>query len=762
MNVFDLFAKISLDTRGYEASLRDAKGMASGIGDVFGKVAGVAGDALKSAGKAAVSFVSDSVKTGQQFDAAMSQVAATMGKTVGEIGDLRDFAREMGAQTQYSATEAAEALNYMALAGYNADESMQMLPTVLNLAAAGSFDLARASDMVTDTQTAFGITMERTAQLVDEMAKAASTGNTSVEQLGDAFLTVGGLAQELNGGFVTLADGTKAPLDGVQELETALTAMANAGIKGSEAGTHMRNMLLKLASPTKDGIEAFDELGVSVFDSEGKMRSLSGIFGDLSGKLGKLTQQDKLNAISKIFNTRDTAAAEALLAAVGEDWDEIGAAILEAEGAAEQMANTQLDNLAGDVTTFKSALDEAKITVSDIFAPALRELVRTGTEGLRGLTEAYKKDGLKGLFETAKADLDSVGKKVGETVDRIAEAAPEFASGAVGMMTKFAEKLTSPEALGKVLEKGHGIVHGILDGITSKEALDQLTDPETGVVKIIENIGSGLVQFAGNMLEDAKTVIRNLGDYLNNEENRKQLFESAKEVLTKFCKGLTSQDAKDAVGGIIVEAARFLANTFVGGIDWDAEGGKIAKQIVAGVYNNLWTTRFGTWIGEKLSDEFHEDELNYLDHDTDSIFGAGGTGSGGSHWAPGAGDTIKPVKFDVSELNTGALAAYNAAHGYASGFVADRPTWLGGNTLVGEAGTEALIPLESNTQWMDIFADKLGARMGGGVVIEQVIINAPSGRAEDIQAAFLDTLDEALRNRQITQNRGIGAVVWQT
>ena len=155
---------------------------------------------------------------------------------------------------------------------------MEMLPNVLNLASAGGFDLARASDMITDTQTAFGISLERTNQLVDEMAKAASTGNTSVEQLGDAFLVVGGLTQELNGGMVQLKDGSYASVDGVQELEIALTAMANAGIKGSEAGTHMRNMLLKLSSPTSEGTVALEKMGVSVFDTEGRIYPALSVF----------------------------------------------------------------------------------------------------------------------------------------------------------------------------------------------------------------------------------------------------------------------------------------------------------------------------------------------------------------------------------------------------------------------------------------------------------------------------------------------------
>ena len=269
-NVFDLWGKISIDTSG------------------FTKALSIANRAITMSTRAIANFASSSVKTGMTFDKSMAQVAATLGKTVDEVQDLREFAQKMGSETAFSASQSADALNYMALAGYNAETSMKMLPNVLNLAAAGTMDLARASDMVTDTATAFGLTLkdgsvdiERTTQLVDEMAKAASTGNTSVSQLGDAFLVVGGLAQELNGGIVKLADGTTASVDGIQELEIALTGMANAGIKGSEAGTHMRNMLLKLSSPTDAGVKQMEALGVSVFNAEGKMRSLIDIFADM-------------------------------------------------------------------------------------------------------------------------------------------------------------------------------------------------------------------------------------------------------------------------------------------------------------------------------------------------------------------------------------------------------------------------------------------------------------------------------------------------
>ena len=353
-----------------------------------GTVAGVGAAAIGAATTAVVAFGKSAVTAGMSFDTAMSNVAATMGTTTDQIGNLTEFAMHMGEATIYSATECAEALNYMALAGYDAETSMKMLPNVLNLAAAGSMDLARASDMVTDTQTAFGISIERTSLLVDEMAKAASTGNTSVEQLGDAFLTVGGLVQELNGGFVDLNDGADQWVDGTQEMEIALTAMANAGIKGEQAGTHMRNMLLKLSSPTAEGAKQMEALGVSAFDAEGKMRSLNSIFGDLNTAFKDLTQEQKIQAISDLFNARDIASSEALLNAVSQDWDKIGASILDAK--------IKLDDVQSAIeqtsVDFSKYTGDAQINVRDLSADIRQDLTTSGMsaqEAARDIAEAY-------------------------------------------------------------------------------------------------------------------------------------------------------------------------------------------------------------------------------------------------------------------------------------------------------------------------------------------------------------------------------------
>ena len=299
-----------------------------------------------------------SVKVTMDFDTAMSQVAATMGKTTDEIQDLREFAIQMGSTTAFSATEAAEGLNYMALAGYSAEESMAMLPTVLNLAAAGAMELGRASDMVTDAQTALGLSMEETTTMVDQMAKTSSTTNTSVEQLGDAILKIGGTAKNLSGG--------------TRELNQVLGVLADNGIKGSEAGTHLRNILLSMnTDKVKD---AFHELGVEVYDTQGNLRNFEDIFPELQKAMDGMTSEERTQMLSKLFNKTDLSSLNALLDTTAGRWDEVGAAIDDAGGAAQQMADTQLDNLGGSVTLLKSALEGAGIAIGNTLAPMLRKL----------------------------------------------------------------------------------------------------------------------------------------------------------------------------------------------------------------------------------------------------------------------------------------------------------------------------------------------------------------------------------------------------
>lgn len=364
------YVQIIPSMQGAQANIEEALG---GAGDIGAKAGGKLGDGLTGAFSKAVEFIGDSIQTGMGFDTAMSQVAATMGKTTDEIAELRDYAKEMGATTAFSATQSAEALNFMALAGYDAETSMKMLPNVMNLAAAGGMELARASDMITDSQTALGLSLDETEVLVDQMAKTSSKTNTSVSQLGDAMLTIGGTAKNLKGGTA--------------ELSQVLGLMADNGIKAGEAGTHLRNIILAMNPTTKDAKEAFDDLNFSAYDSQGNLREMSDIFGELKEKTADMTSQERQDIIGKMFKVTDIAAVNALLDTNAERWDEVAEAIDGADGAAQAMADTQLDNLQGDITLMKSAFEGLQIAISDGVTPDLRELVQTATKGLEWATE---------------------------------------------------------------------------------------------------------------------------------------------------------------------------------------------------------------------------------------------------------------------------------------------------------------------------------------------------------------------------------------
>lgn len=379
-----------------EAKLKDAKKAYEEFGSVgaqklaaMGKTLQEHGAKLEAMGKTLTTRVTmplaalgaGAVKVGMDFDKSMSQVAATMGMTAddmeeagGTFEQLRNFAQEMGATTAFSATQAADALNYMALAGYDAETSMKMLPTVLNLAAAGNMDLAAASDMVTDTQTALGLSIEQTQALVDQMARTSSTTNTSVAQLGDAMLTVGGTAKILNGGLYQTADGMTVAYDGTQELNMVLGVLADNGIKGSEAGTALRNILLSLSAPTDKAAKELEALGIEVYNDQGQLNSMTDIMDDFNAAMANMTDEEKTQAIATIFNKRDIKSVNALLATSTDRWTEVGEAISGAEGAAQTMADTQLNNLAGAVTLLKSALEGAGIAISDRLTPYIRQL----------------------------------------------------------------------------------------------------------------------------------------------------------------------------------------------------------------------------------------------------------------------------------------------------------------------------------------------------------------------------------------------------
>ena len=331
------------------------------------------------------------VSTAANFESSMSQVQATMGITkdamstvngesVNTMDTLSALAKKMGSETAFSASECAEALNYLALAGYDTQQMCDTLPTVLNLAAAGGIDLASASDMVTDAMSALGMGVDEAGTMVDQMAKTASTTNTSVAQLGEGILTIGATAKTVKGGTA--------------ELNTALGILANNGIKGAEGGTHLRNVILSLQNPTDKAAACMEQLGLDVYDSEGNMRSLNDILGDLNTSMDGMTAAEKSNIIGQIFNKTDLSSVNALLANTGTTWDDLQQSIIDSGGAAQQMADTQLDNLQGQITILKSALEGLAISFGELLMPAIKMIVgwvQQFVDWLNGMDEGTKK-----------------------------------------------------------------------------------------------------------------------------------------------------------------------------------------------------------------------------------------------------------------------------------------------------------------------------------------------------------------------------------
>ena len=490
MDLMTLVARLTLDSSEYEAGVQKSQSL---IGKAGSYIAGAAKAyiGVKAVGQL-IRFGKESINVGRQFDVAMSQVAATMGdksqESVEYMGKqmtaqeaLRETAKKYGRETQFTATQSAEALNYMALAGYDANKSIAMLPNVLNLASAGSMDLARASDMVTDASSALGLSTEETTQLIDKMAMASTQGNTNVEQLGSAMLALGATGRNVAGGTT--------------ELAQAFTILADNGIKGSEGGTKLRNILLSIQGKKFD--KTFGKLGISAYDASGNLRPMNDILLDMNKAMEGMTTQEKQNLINNTFNRGDLAAVNALLGTSTERWEELGVAIDNAGGAAETMAERQLNNLGGDMLKFQSAVEGLQIALSEKLTPALRFFTQFGTQAstmltkvLNGdLTNAFKNSLPKGVTEA----VSKVTQKFSALVAYIRSVAGWFGKYFSEMWDKYGESITS--FLSTLFED---IVTFISNGLTG--LIDIIQNAVHVIYEFWKTYGDQIVSFIGTVI----------------------------------------------------------------------------------------------------------------------------------------------------------------------------------------------------------------------------------------------------------------------
>ncbi len=316
------------------------------------------------------------VKKSIDFDDSMRKVKATSGATSGEFQQLRDKALEMGAKTKFSASQSAEALNYMALAGWDTKEMMTGIDGVMQLAAASGEDLGAVSDIVTDSLTAFGLKAKDSGHFADVLAQASSKANTDVRGLGEAFKYAAPVAGAL--GYT------------VEDTSIAIGLMSNAGIKGEKAGTALRTMFTNLAKPTKAMKNQMDELGISITDSQGNMLPMRDVMDQLRGKFKGLSKDQQASAAATIFGKEAMSGALAVINASDEDYKKLTKSIDNSAGASKRMADEMEGGIGGSIRRMKSAIESLAISIGDVLAPYIKRLAEWVANAATKLNEMPK------------------------------------------------------------------------------------------------------------------------------------------------------------------------------------------------------------------------------------------------------------------------------------------------------------------------------------------------------------------------------------
>ncbi len=535
-----MVATIRVNLDDFDRGLEDARrrfnsfssslnGIGSGLKDIaapavkgFQAVEGVgnkAADIVKKglggftvASTAVAGFGAAAVKSGMQFDASMSEVSAISGAAGQEFQDLRDKALEMGAKTQFSASDAAKAMTYMGMAGWKAGDMISGIEGIMNLAAASGEDLALTSDIVTDALTAFGKSAGDSGHLADIMAAASSNANTNVAMLGESFKYVAPVAGAL--GY------------SMEDTSLALGLMANSGIKASSAGTSLRAALTNMASPTKQMAKVMDQYGISLTNSNGEMYSLGEVMIQLREKMGGLDEATQASAASTLFGKEAMSGMLAIINAAPEDFEKLTGAIYECDDAAAKMAATMIDNLQGDLTLLGSAFESLQIAISDALTPTLREFAQFGQKAMTGLLEGFQSGGVSGF-------MSALSGIVTDGVTLLAQKAPEFASVSLQFVAALADGILG--ARFEIFEAGNNILITLTNGI-SEWLSSHTTEMQEFGVEIIRLIFQGFLS-AGEIISE------NIGQFIPLIANafliyHEALFTVGTDILGSIGKGL--------------------------------------------------------------------------------------------------------------------------------------------------------------------------------------------------------------------------------
>ena len=509
--------------------------------DVAGQKMETVGNSIAGAGKKMMGVTTviggvgvAAVKTAADFDSAMSQVAAVSGATGKDFDALRNKAREMGAKTKFSATEAAEAMNYMAMAGWKTEDMLDGIEGVMNLAAASGEDLAATSDIVTDALTAFGLSAKDSGHFADILAAASSNANTNVSMMGETFKYCAPIAGAL--GF------------SAEDTAEAIGLMANAGIKSSQAGTALRTIMNNLAGDVKISGKAIGDVTIATTNADSSMRDLSDILADCRSAFGNLTESEKAQAAESLVGKNAMSGFLALMNAGEDDIAKLSSAIDNCDGSAEKMAMTMQDNLAGQLTILKSQLQELAISFGDILMPAIRSIVSK----LQGFV-----DKLNGMDECTKRTIVTIALLVASIGPLLVIIGTAISK--IGVAMQGVVKLANCISKLKVSVQGGTGVLGKLGA-----ALGGISAPVLAVVAVIAVLVAAFVHL-----------------WKTNEGFRDAIigtWNRIKDTISGFCQGIV--DRLNALGFQFTDIVDVLKTV------WDGFC-QVLAPIFEGVFNNI-------------------------------------------------------------------------------------------------------------------------------------------------------------------------------
>lgn len=605
--------------------------------DVAGQKMEAVGNSIAGAGKKMMGVTTviggvgvAAVKTAADFDSAMSQVAAVSGATGKDFDALRSKAREMGSKTKFSATEAAEAMNYMAMAGWKTEDMLGGIEGVMNLAAASGEDLATTSDIVTDALTAFGLSAKDSGHFADILAAASSNANTNVSMMGETFKYCAPIAGAL--GF------------SAEDTAEAIGLMANAGIKSSQAGTALRTIMNNLAGDVKISGKAIGDVTIATTNADGSMRDLSDILADCRSAFGNLTESEKAQAAESLVGKNAMSGFLALMNAGEGDIEKLSSAIDNCDGSAEKMAMTMQDNLAGQLTILKSQLQELAISFGDILMPAIRSIVsklQGFVDKLNGMDE-----GTKRTIVTIALLVASIGPLliiIGTTISKIGVAMQGFVKlangvsklkvaiqGGTGVLGKLGAALGGVSApvlavvaviavlvaafvhlwrtnegfrdaiigtWNRIKDTISGFCQGIVDrlnalGFQFTDIVDVLKTVWDGFCQILAPIFEGVFNHIANILSTVTGVITGILDVFIGifTGNWSQAWTGVKEIFSSIWNGISSFFTN------ILNVIKGVADVVLGwfGTSWNEVWTNI-KTFFEGIWNGIVSFFTGIW-----------------------------------------------------------------------------------------------------------------------------------------------------------------------